>query len=192
MNKPTLVFHPMQTNDIGPFCRGLVLALGICLAAATPLTAQDNCKAVHEAMMKVFSTPTHLYDTTDINLNKGAKPRTIETIYVGGSVYTNYPKGWSGGDITIEQVMKMEQSNIQNSKDTCRYLRDEPVNGEMAAVFSTHAERADMNVKSDGQIWISKRTGLPLRDDIDIDGGSLGGKQHHSTRYEYTNVKAPQ
>lgn len=39
--------------------------------------------------------------------------------------------------------------NRRNSKANCRYLHDESVNGEIAAVYSTHAENSDQ--KSDGQ-----------------------------------------
>jgi hypothetical protein len=47
-------------------------------------------------------------------------------------------------------------------------------------VYGTHSERAKPDVKSDGQIWISKSKGLPLKDEIDI--SSDGFKNHHSTR----------
>jgi hypothetical protein len=72
-----------------------------------------------------------------------------------------------------------------NSKDTCRYLRDEPVNGEMAAVYSTHSETAKGRINM--QTWISKARGLILRQDADSDGG----KVIMSSRYDYGNVKPP-
>jgi hypothetical protein len=78
----------------------------------------------------------------------------------------------------------------QNSKTTCRYLRDEAVEGEMAAVDSTHAERRDLKIKSDGELWISKTKGLTLRQEEDVDAGE-GVKDSHSTRYDYSNVKPP-
>jgi hypothetical protein len=57
-------------------------------------------------------------------------------------------------------------------------------------VYSTHAERSHPETKSDGQVWISKSKGLPLRNEMDIDGGDRI-KNHHSVRYEYTNVQPP-
>jgi hypothetical protein len=85
---------------------------------------------------------------------------------------------------------KQEQENRQRSNFTCRYLRDESVNGERAGLYSTRAETADQ--KSDGQIWISKTRGLPLRLEMDIDTGGKTGKNHSSMRYEYGNVQPPQ
>jgi outer membrane lipoprotein-sorting protein len=77
----------------------------------------------------------------------------------------------------------LAEKNRQNNKTTCRYLNDELVDGEMAAVYSLH----DVSPKatSDSKIWISKTKGLPLRTDTDL------GKSHVSMRYEYGNVKPP-
>jgi hypothetical protein len=86
----------------------------------------------------------------------------------------------------------MEEQNIKSSKYTCRYLRDEPVNGEPAAVYSPHSEREDLEIKSDGQLWISKSRGLPLRQELEImESGDKPDVNHHSIRYESTNVRPP-
>ena len=68
----------------------------------------------------------------------------------------------------------------------CRYLKDELVAGEMAAVYSLKNKG-----KVDSQIWISKAKGLPLRQEDDVDLGAGKGKSHNSTRYEYGNIKPP-
>jgi hypothetical protein len=72
----------------------------------------------------------------------------------------------------MQRLMKQEQEDREQSKFTCRYLRDESINGEAAAVYATHAESAHPEVKSDGQIWISKSRGLPPRDEMDVDAGT--------------------
>ncbi|HEY6250607.1 MAG TPA: hypothetical protein VI685_11655 [Candidatus Angelobacter sp.] len=162
--------------------RTIALALLLPLIGTTPLAAQGNCQAVDDATNKMYATPTHLYTTMDNIKN--------EMIYVGGTIYDKVSGKWARSQVTMQQVMKFEQDNRQHSKYTCRYLRDEAVNGEAAAVYSTHAERSDLAVKSDGQIWISKTRGLPLRHEGDIDLGG-GSKKHESTRYEYANVQPP-
>jgi hypothetical protein len=164
---------------------------------AAPLAAQSGCQLIDDAMNKVMTVPTHIYGAMSSVPSNGAKPRTedashSETIYVGGSVYTKVGGHWSRGDWTPQQVMKQEQENRQKSKYTCRYLRDESVNGETAAVYSMHSERSDVGHQtSDGQVWISKSRGLPLRDEVDIESGGPAGKNHYSGRYEYTNVQPP-
>jgi hypothetical protein len=176
-------------------CGMVVLTFGIALLGATPLAAQSGCQAVDDAMNKVMTVPAHIYDAMSPILSNGGTPKpsdTIrnETIYVGVSAYAKVGGKWSRSEWTLQRVMKQEQENRQQSKSTCRYLRDESTNGEAAAVYSMHAERTDPEAKSDGQIWISKSRGLPLRHEMDVDAGS-GIKDHHSVRYEYTNVQPP-
>jgi hypothetical protein len=75
--------------------------------------------------------------------------------------------------------------NRQNNKTTCHYLKDEPVNGEIAAAYSMHDTSSTS--ASDSKIWISKSKGLPLRSDTQFEGD----KNSVSIRYEYGNVKPP-
>lgn len=134
-------------------------------------------------MNKIYTVPTHLYNAMDGD-------RKNELIYAGGVAYDNLHGKWSRSTVTLERVKELEEKNRMNSKFTCRYLRDESIDGETAAVYSTHAERTDMALKSDGKFWISKSKGLPLRLEEDFDQGS-GVKNHLSTRYEYANVRPP-
>ena len=158
----------------------LGFTFGQLLIGSKPLTAQNDCKLVFESMTKLFDTPTHAY----VTMNIGGKPQTGESIYAGGLIYAKYDGKWSAGT-TTKEMKEIAEKNRQNNKTTCRYLKDEPVNGEMAAVYSVH----DVSPRSasDSTTWISKAKGLPLRSDIDMEGD----KSHISTRYEYGNVKPP-
>jgi hypothetical protein len=151
---------------------------GQLLIGAKPLAAQGDCQLVFDASSKVFNTPAHLY----LTMNMGGTTQTTESIYVAGAIYVKFGGKWSSSLISMQDMKEREQKNIQNNKTTCRYLHDEPVNGEMAAVYGVHSE----SPKSDSQIWISKATGLPLRSEVDF-----GDKNHVSMRYEYGNVKPP-
>jgi hypothetical protein len=189
---PPLFAAVMQIRRI---CSMVVLTLGTAVMGATPLAAQSGCQVVDDALNKVMTVPTHIYTAMSPGLSNGSTPRpsdTIhnETIYVGGSAYVKVSGKWSRSEWPPQRIMKQEQENRQQSKTTCRYLRDELVDGEAAAVYGAHAERSHPDTKSDGQIWISKSRGLPLRDEMDIDAGD-GSRHHHSTHYEYTNVQPP-
>ena len=166
---------------------------GLSLMGAAPLAAQDSCQPVNDAMDKTMTVPTHIYSTMNTASNGVGKPILAETIYTGGATYVKVAGKWTPGPWTAQQVMKREQENRQKSKFSCHYLREESVNGETAAVYSTHPETTEQDVgkqTSDGQIWISKSRGLPLRHEFDLNAGD-GNKKHHSSRYEYTNVQAP-
>ena len=167
----------------------LGFTVGLLRTGTTRLAAQDNCQPLYDAMSKVMTTPTHIFTTSNTAPNSGGKPRTIETICVAGSTYVNFNGKWTRGP-TPQQVVKQEEENRRNSKASCRYLHDESINGETVAVYSTHAETSDQ--KSDGQMWISKTRGLPLRQGLYMDTGNKSGKSRHSVRYEYKNVQPPE
>jgi hypothetical protein len=68
-------------------------------------------------------------------------------------------------------------------EETCKYLRDEVVDSEAAAVYSDNF--IGKAAKTEGQIWISKKTGLVLRQEVDVDLGAKG-KGHQSIRFDYS------
>jgi len=117
-------------------------------------------------MIKRFDTPTHAYVSMDI----AGKPQTGESIYAGGLVYAKlvyakYDGKWTAGG-TTKEIKEIAEKNRQNNQTTCPYLKDEPVNGEMAAVYSVH--EVSPRSTSDSKTWISKAKGL--RSDIDLAG----------------------
>ena len=167
------------------------------LFSPRPVSGQGNCQPVLDAMSKVLATPTHIYRTTtpaSVSGSKSGQGVHSEVIYVNGASYTKIGGTWRRGAVSVEQVRKLEQDNIRNSNYRCRYIRDESVDGEPAALYGLKSERE--GATSDGQMWISKSRGLPLKHEFDLDSGAGPDKahpnsQHHSVRYEYANVQAP-
>lgn len=178
----------MKTRKMSLLNAAAGFAFGMMIMGATQAGAQDSCKAVNDAQAKVMTTPTHIY-TTMTGVPNSADKHTTEVIYMGAASYVKVSGKWSTSPVTTQQVVKMEEENRKASNTTCQYVRDDVVNGEAAAVYSTHSERTNPNVKSDGQIWVSKSRGLVLKVEIDISGD--GTTKHHSSRYEYANVQAP-
>jgi hypothetical protein len=154
--------------------------IGQLLIGAPPLAAQSECKVILDAESKLLNTPTHAYGT----MNLGGHAQTTETIYVAGSIYVKAGGKWTTGGTTKEMEQLMLK-NRQETKMTCRYVKNEAQNGKMAALYSSHEEPRKGTL--DTQSWISKANGLLVRQEIDIDGG----KSHMSTRFEYDNVKPP-
>jgi outer membrane lipoprotein-sorting protein len=154
--------------------------IGYLPMGALPVAAQDDCKPLLDAESKLDNTPAHVYTTMKI----GKETVTSESIYAAGSIYTKINGKWSVTD-SIKDAQQLRQDNLRKSKDkvTCRYLKDEPAGGDMAAVYSSHDEGPKDNV--DMQMWISKAKGLPLRMETDV------ATVHSSARFEYGNVKPP-
>ncbi|MGA8938662.1 MAG: hypothetical protein WB439_05805 [Acidobacteriaceae bacterium] len=170
--------------------RWLCILIGFTIAAplmfAPPLKAQGDCAAMYktlaDAQAKLHSMPAHVYTTSKI----GSQTFNSEMIYAGGSMYMKMNGKWTlAGSIKDMEASEKTLQHKASAKDSCRRLSDGAVNGQMAAVYSSHSVSPKGTM--DMQIWISKAQGLVLRTDMNGDNG----KVVNSTRYEYGNVKPP-
>jgi hypothetical protein len=88
-----------------------------------------------------------------------------------------------------KDMQAQEEENIRNATAVaCKRLRDESANGASATVYSMHSETGFST--EDGQVWVGKSTGLPVKSEYDI-RIDTGEKTHYVTRFEYAGVKAP-
>ncbi len=149
--------------------------------------AADSCQPVFDALTKLITTPSHSYTTS--TAANGGKQRTAETIMTLGKKYIRVNGKWMDSRVTTAEVLEQERENEKNGKATCQLLRSEAVSGEAAVVYSLHRE--PQSFKEDSQIWISKSTGMALREEQDVDMGGEIGKQHNSARFEYGKVQPP-
>lgn len=161
------------------------LAVITILLWSSALHAQAACQPVFDALNKVITTPSHSYST---QTTKG-KSTITETIYTHGKGFNRADGKWMSGP-EPKEVLEHETENRKRGTVSCQVVREEFVNGQPATVYSVL--RKTQHVTYDGQMWISKGTGLPLRQemDMDVDIGNMG-KSHVSTRYEYGNVQPP-
>ena len=163
-----------------------VLSL-LVMGQAVPTQAADSCQPVFDALNKVATTPSHSYTTS--TAANGGKPMQAETIFANGQKYIRARGKWMRLPVTSQDVLEQEKDKQEHGKSTCQFLRSESVNGEAAMLYSVHREYEE--VKEDGQIWVSRGTGLLLRVEEDFDNRGNKVKDHRSTRFEYNNVKAP-
>jgi hypothetical protein len=162
-----------------------VLVVACCVSIPAVAAADAACQPIFDAATKIFAVPTHSYTTEAL---PGGNSRNAEAIYANNAIYAFYSGKWIRSKATPQDMLKQEQENIQNAKTSCHHVRDELVNGEVAALYMAHAEND--GVKSDAQTWMSKSRGLPLKTEEDIDTGD-GDKRHMSIRYDYSNVRPP-
>jgi hypothetical protein len=89
--------------------------------------------------------------------------------------------------LNTKALLAQEEENRRNSKEQhYSYLREEAITGEAAGVYIAH-NKSEFGT-SDERVWISKRSGLPLKDEIDLNSG---GPQDYASRYVYDGVRAP-
>lgn len=138
-------------------------------------------------MIKVAATPSHSY-TTSATAN-GGKQTVAETIFANGQKYIRVRAKWMRIPVTSQEVIEQEKEKEQQGKSTCQLLRSESVNGEAAILYSVHREYDQ--VTEDGQMWVSKGSGLLLRVEEDVNSKGNQVKEHRSTRFEYQNIQSP-
>ena len=161
-----------------------VFAILLGAASAAPAIAQISpvCTPLIDAEIKVATTPHHAVSTM------GDSKNVNETITADGAIYVKIRDKWTQSPMTPQDMVKQEQENVKNVKVyTCTRLPDDSVDGVPAFVYKAHTETPDVGT-SDGQIWLSKATGLPLRTEDDFNTGT---SRHISIKYDYANIKAP-
>ncbi|HEX3740248.1 MAG TPA: hypothetical protein VHV29_11035 [Terriglobales bacterium] len=172
------------------FSAEFILAIAAIVSLnCAPSFGADSCQQVFDALTKVVSTSGHKYSTHTASSLDGPITTHEETIYTREKTYLRVNNKWAESPLTKAEILEREQGNRKHGKAMCLFLRTETVNGELADVYSLDNESAVS--KEDAWIWILRRTGLPMREEVDVDTGSNGGKSHRSTRYEYGNVRPP-
>lgn len=169
-----------------PYCMFLTI-----LAAASPAFGTDAaCTVTFDALKKVITTPTHGYSsvTADVRPNQTELSEIIYTGGMNGSIFLKVNGQWKRSQVTPAAMLQLEDQDIRRSKSSCRYLRDEVVNGEPAGIYAMHSDLGGGS--KDTTVWVSKSRGLPLKETMDLDVGG-NGKTHTSSRFEYSNVRPP-
>ncbi len=169
---------------------GVLLALSLMVAAGIwAQTVPPDCKVLYDAEDKLLVTPNHSFHKRTDDSTHG-KVDVSEGIFANGTLYVQIRGQWRKSPLTIDDLRKQEIENRKNVRNlSCKFLREETVDGTSARVFQAHYETEDD--KSDATMWIAKSSGLPLKQEQDLDVGGMGGKSHMSLRYEYSNVSAP-
>jgi hypothetical protein len=165
----------------------LLLITLVTLPAQT-LVAGDGCQTLLDANLKIYSVPVHVY-TTETAIFTGGKARSNELIYLNGKTYLQIAGKWQVSPRTPAQMQEVRKQAEAGAKVTCKFVREESVNGEAAVLYNAHQDMEDAKV--DSQVWISKARGVPLKTESDSDMGGANGKVHRTLRYEYNNVQAP-
>lgn len=157
----------------------LTIAWSACAVGAAPARANNSCDAVLDAGIKQVQTPHHVHSSTKTS---SGKVTSSEAIFVGGVEYLRVGDGnWRRSPMTAREMLQDAQDKRkESSADTCRNLGDQTVAGQAATLYDFHPGGG-----VDSKIWISKSSGLPLRQTIDLDGTVIDG------RTDYTNVQAP-
>ena len=162
------------------------------LAFAGAAKAAD-CAPVYAAGTKQAATPYRAsVVTSDVTLPPGLSPalspaRITDMVYDGQALYLMIGGKWISRPMTPQMQLAQIAENKKRGHAVCARLADSAVDGEAAAVYTTHDQMPEGT--ADTKIWISKKTGLPLRSDVRI--ALHPGGQTTSARFHYGPVKRP-
>jgi hypothetical protein len=143
---------------------------------------------LYDALSNLATTPSHSYASMTDPSAPG-KPTSTEFIYLQDKAYMKIGGNWTDGPMTPKELLDKETQNRKSSHAKCQLVRSDSAEGQAATLYSLHGESE--HAKEDAQVWISKATGLPLREEADIELSGSPGKRHISNRYEYDNIRAP-
>ncbi len=111
-----------------------------------------------------------------------------ETINTGAQRFLLTGGSWMLSKMTTGDLKAQTQQKLSSAH--CQFVRDEMVGAESTALyaFKVSNDLAD----SDGHLWISKRSGLPVKQDQSVHLGDAPAEAMHvSQRMSYDDVKAP-
>jgi hypothetical protein len=175
--------HP----TLGPL-RLVALLVATTPAGVAAQSAPSACRPLIEAEKKQIMSPHHAYVTEHASGPIG-KEKTYESISTGDVTYIQIQGSWRRSPIGPRDLLVQLEQNLTTAKTySCQKVGTESVGGVAATVFTAHTENE--SVVGDTRTWIANGTGLPVRQEEDLDTG-MGDKRHMLMRYEYANVYAP-
>ena len=180
----------MQTRHIMKVAAIVSAIAATALILPSSARAQDPlCKQLGEAMLKQITRPFHAYSTEVAGFN-GNKPEQGEMISTGDALYLSVDGRWRRSPQTPQQMAAMMRENAMNLKyHSCRKVGSEVVAGVPTVHY--HVDVKDPDSPSTTELWVAAN-GLPMKSETTMDvGGGATGHSKTTTRYEYTNIKAP-
>jgi hypothetical protein len=173
------------------FCFVSLLVLAVSARA-------DDCDFNNAAMHKYFHTPYRRITTPDSLAGPGKiTTGQTEVVFTGDALYARTNGKW---EITRTDGDAMEQKALQGRSGyvvTCKLGGTDTVNGESVAIVDVHSDvppNGPTQISSDARFWISKKTDLPVREEVTVFSTSAGQATttlKTTTIYEYGNITAP-
>jgi hypothetical protein len=161
-----------------------------CLALAAfgiPSARADDCELATAAAIAQAKVP---YATTHVTTVEGEAPARVEMVFTADKAYLHSKGAWRSMDYSpqaqIDRINAVKTS-AEKAKQTCEKPASDTVKGEAATLLVMHTD--DGGKRSDARLWISKKSGLPLKSEIRIDGGNEIAIVADDFRYD--NIEAP-
>ena len=162
-------------------CLG-VLAAGS-LMATPPAHADDCLAAIKSASIAQVKVPHAVVHVMTV---PGKPPQRIEMVFKNDKAYTLMNGAWSSMAFSAQDQLAMINTSSERAAKTatCQRVGSEAINGEAATVFASHDDAHGKAI--DARLWLSDKTGLPLKSEVHMAGGTV-----LTDEFRYTNVDVP-
>lgn len=188
-----------QIGDVSPsgyaeaemkILRAVSISCFACLAFKTfgvPAARADDCELATAAAIAQAKVP---YATTHVTTVAGEAPARAEMVFTADKAYLHTNGAWRSMDYSpqaqIDRINAVKTS-AEKAKQTCEKPASDTVKGEAVTLLVMHTD--DGGKRSDARLWISKKSGLPLKSEIRIDGGNEIAIVADDFRYDH--IEAP-
>ena len=168
------------------YSKFLTLLFTLMAFGAAAHAEDPGCKPLLASMLRYINTPSHMYSESTQGA-QGAVQRT-ETIYTGTQRFLLTVRGWMVNPTSSEELVAQTQRSLGTAH--CQFVRDESVGTESTSLYAFQVTNEFANSK--GHLWISKRSGLPVKQEQTINSGDTPADVRHiAERMNFDDVKAP-
>jgi hypothetical protein len=158
-----------------------LIAMAGAVGAAPPAARADDCAAVTAAAIARAQVPNA--GTTTIAY-PGQPAETRATIVTGGIAYLQVKGVWQSKPFALQAEIDRITRSGKEAKRNCSKVGAETVDGEPATIYAAHTENQDM--ADDTRLWVSDRSGLPLKSEIRFKDGATV-----LAAFRYDHIEAP-
>jgi len=191
----SLTPHPRGLLTKFPTAARLIPALAALATLLAPSLAhaQSTFKPIYDATDMLNTIPHHTYSTYK---TFDGREHNLEAVLVGGVIYNAIDGKWTKSSITPQEARdeQREENRRIAKKAQCTQETDDSVSAEPTEVYFVRYKGGVVNIDTrtlDVRVWISKRTGLILRQEEDFESFPNHHKSRISARYDYSNITAP-
>jgi hypothetical protein len=180
------------------FVSGLASCAATFLIQTMMPACADACDPYAAAMVK-FEHTAHLKETTlGEQTGGGHFALATKTIFTGNALYEWKKGAWTKTETSGDEQEKSFREAQTRYTISCRSDGTETIDADIADIVSLHSESASVApepVATDQRIWISRKSGLPLKEEEQVSITNPGGNVSSvkfTTRYDYDDVRAPE
>jgi len=157
----------------------------VCIAfGSSPVAWADDCLQASEAAIAQAKVP---HAVTHVMTEPGKPGSRMELIFIDDKAFTKMNGAWSSMPYPTQQqidTVMTARSRTEKTPHTCEKVANQTINGEAASLYVVRTEVPGK--ATEGRIWISDKTGLPLKSEVHLSSGTV-----IIDDFQYNNITAP-